>query len=112
MPLVEIKDFNASIDNKVFFDQPIKKNKKHMKNLSKYQKMVTTQQEIYWIFRIIKVAINLLVQIYQDKQIHVFLNKSILQEKQEMMVRQCSLSLKKQQKTILNFSLDSLIVKE
>ena len=61
IPLVEIKDFNASIDNKVFFHQPIKKNKKHMKNLSKYQKMVTTQQEIYWIFRIIKVAINLLV---------------------------------------------------
>ena len=24
MPLVEIKDFNALIDNKLFFDQPVK----------------------------------------------------------------------------------------
>ena len=31
MPLVEIKDFNASIDNKPFFDQPIKIKKKRMK---------------------------------------------------------------------------------
>ena len=34
MPLVEIKDFNALIDNKTFFDQPVK-NKKHKKNLLK-----------------------------------------------------------------------------
>ena len=26
------KDFNALIDNKLFFDQPVKKNKKHMKH--------------------------------------------------------------------------------
>ena len=41
MPLVEIKYFNA------FFDHPVKTNNKHMKNLLKYQKMMTTQQEIY-----------------------------------------------------------------
>ena len=46
MPLVEIKDFNALIDNKTFFDQPVKTNKR-MKNLSKCQEMVTIQQEIY-----------------------------------------------------------------
>ena len=34
MPLVQIKDFNALIDNKTLFDQPVK-NKKRMKNLSK-----------------------------------------------------------------------------
>ena len=28
MPLVEIKCFNALIDNKLFFDQPVKKNNK------------------------------------------------------------------------------------
>ena len=33
MPLVEIKDFDALIDNKPFFEQPVKKNKKRMKNL-------------------------------------------------------------------------------
>ena len=37
MSLVEIKDFNALIDNKPFFDQPVKKNKKRMKNLAKCQ---------------------------------------------------------------------------
>ena len=31
MSLVEIKDFNALIDDKPFFDQPVKTNKKRMK---------------------------------------------------------------------------------
>ena len=31
MPLVEIKDFDALIDNKPFFDQPVKTNQKHIK---------------------------------------------------------------------------------
>ena len=47
MPLVEIKDFNALIDNKPFFDQPVKASKKHLKNLLKCQIMITTQPEIY-----------------------------------------------------------------
>ena len=41
MSLVEIKDFNALISNKPFFDQTIKKrNKKRIKNLSKCQEMM------------------------------------------------------------------------
>ena len=47
MPLVEIKNFNALIDNKPFFNQPLKTNKKRMKNLLKCQEMMTIQQEIY-----------------------------------------------------------------
>ena len=47
MPLVEAKDFNALIDNKPFFDQPEKTNKKHIKNLLKCQETMTKQQEIY-----------------------------------------------------------------
>ena len=43
MPLGKIKDFNASVTNKPFFDQWVKK---HMKNLSKCQEMMTIQQEI------------------------------------------------------------------
>ena len=46
MPLVEIKDLNALINNKRFFDKPEKKNK-HMKKLLKCQEMMTIQQEIY-----------------------------------------------------------------
>ena len=45
MPLVEIKDFNALIDNKPIFDQ-LKTNKKRMKNVM-CQKVITIQQEIY-----------------------------------------------------------------
>ena len=47
MPLAKIKDFNALIDNKPFFNQPIKTNKKHMKNVLKYQEIMPMQQEIY-----------------------------------------------------------------
>ena len=46
MPLVEIKDFNALIDNKLFFDQPIN-NKENMKNLLKCQEILAIQQETY-----------------------------------------------------------------
>ena len=35
MPLLGIKDFNALNDNKLFFGQPVKKNKKRMENLLK-----------------------------------------------------------------------------
>ena len=47
MPLVEIKDFNALINDKPFFDQPVKSNKKRMKNFLKCQEMMAIQQEIY-----------------------------------------------------------------
>ena len=57
MPLVEINDFNALIDNKLFFDQPVKTNKKRVKNLLKCQEIMTMQQEIiidHW-YRFIKI---------------------------------------------------------
>ena len=41
MPQVEIKD------NKPLFHQPVKTNKKRMKNLPKYQETLTIQQETY-----------------------------------------------------------------
>ena len=46
MPLVEIKYFNTLVDNKLFFDQPVKCNKR-MNNLLKFQEMMTLQQGIY-----------------------------------------------------------------
>ena len=36
MSLVGLKYFNVLIDNKPFFGQPVKTNKKRMKNLSKF----------------------------------------------------------------------------
>ena len=41
---LEIKDFNALIDNKTFFDQPVKNKRNYMKNLSKCQKTTNIQQ--------------------------------------------------------------------
>ena len=42
--LVEMKDFNALIDNKPFFYQPGKTRKKRMANLWKCQEMITIQK--------------------------------------------------------------------
>ena len=62
MPLVEIKDFNALIDKKTFFDQPVKNKQEAYENILKCQEMMTKQQEIsyhhkyyktYW-YRFIK----------------------------------------------------------
>ena len=49
MPLFKIKDFNALIENKTFFGQPVRKQtrSKPMKNLLKFQEMMTIQQETY-----------------------------------------------------------------
>ena len=47
MPLLEIKNFNGLIDNKIFFDQPVKDNQENMKNLLRFQEMMTMQQETY-----------------------------------------------------------------
>ena len=48
MPLVENKDFNALIDNKLFLiSLKKKKNKKCMKILLKCKEMMSKQQEIY-----------------------------------------------------------------
>ena len=66
MPLAEIKDFNVLIHIKPFFDQPVKKNKKYEKSL-KYQELMTIQPETYLIVYTIKIMINLLLLIYQDK---------------------------------------------
>ena len=47
MTLVEIKDFNALIDNKPLFISQSKTNKKCMNNLSKCQEIMIMQHEIY-----------------------------------------------------------------
>ena len=50
MPLIETKNFDALIDNKPFFYQPVKKDKKRMKSLLKCQEMMAIQQETYFDF--------------------------------------------------------------
>ena len=47
MSLVEIKGFNALIDNKPFFDQPIKNKQEAYEKLIGMSRNDTIQQEIY-----------------------------------------------------------------
>ena len=47
MLLVEIKDFDALIDNKPFFDQSVKTNKRHMKNVLKCQEIMNSLDYLY-----------------------------------------------------------------
>ena len=47
MSLGEIKDFNALIDNKPFFDQLVRNNQEAYERLLKCQEMMTIQQGIY-----------------------------------------------------------------
>ena len=80
MPLVEIKDFNALIDNKPFFDEPVI-NKQEAYEI---QETMVTQLEISWNICMIKNIINLLILMF--------------------------FTAEKLQKTILNIFLGSLIV--
>ena len=69
MSLVEMKNVNALIKNKSFFDQPIKdKPETYEKPVEMLLKMII-QQEIYQIPNIIKITLNSFLQIDQDKQI-------------------------------------------
>ena len=47
MPVVEIKDLNALIENKPFFDQPVKIKQKAYEKLIEMSKILTTQEDIY-----------------------------------------------------------------
>ena len=104
MPLIEIKDFNALIKNKPFFDQSVMK---------KCQETMIIQQEIYQIICIIKNNVNSLAQIYQDKP-----NTSIPQQINfvEKLEEDDGVTMffiaEKKQNNILDFSLDPLIVTE
>ena len=47
MPLVEIKDFTALIDNKPFFDQPVKNKQEASEEHVKCQEIKIIQQETH-----------------------------------------------------------------
>ena len=88
MQLVIIKDFDALIVNKTFFEQPIKNKKnKHMKNSLKGQQTITIQQEAF----------------YRCKETQAFLNKLILLKKLKKMIVQRVFIAGKQQKIIQTF---------
>ena len=113
MPLVEIEDFNALIDNKPCVDHPVK-NKQEA-----YEKLIEiTKNDDY-------ATGNLLDHFYHQKYYKLIgidlsrqTNTSIPQQinftgkLEENDGATMIFIVEKQQKTILNFSLDSLIVTE
>ena len=113
MPLVEIKDFNTLIDNKSFFNQPVKNKQKV------YEKLTEMSRNDNYTTG------NLLDYLYHQKYYKLIgtdlsrqTNTSIPQqinfvEKLEEDDGATTIFIaEKQQKIILNFSLDSLIVTE
>ena len=49
LPNVKIKDFHVLIDGKSFFDMPVKNSEETYQQLLRWEKMMITQQVIYWI---------------------------------------------------------------
>ena len=49
VPNVQIKDFNVLIDEKSYFDMPIKNEKETQNKLLKWEETMITRQAIYWI---------------------------------------------------------------
>ena len=82
-----------------------------MKNLSKFHERITIQQETCWSTCNIKIVINSDSEIYQDKKIPLSLNKLISQKKLEENNGAITFFItEKQQKAILNFSSELLII--
>ena len=111
MSLVEIKDFNALIDNKPFFDQPVK-NKQEA-----YEKLIEMLNNDDYITG--KLLDYLYYQKYYkltgidlSRQTNTNISQQInfIGKLEEDNGATMFFIAEKQQKTILNFSLDSLIV--
>ena len=113
MPLVEIKDFNALVDNKPFFDQPVK-NKQEA-----YEKLIEMSRNNDYT------TVDLLDFSYHQNY-YKLIGIDLSQERNRSVPQQTNFTgkleeddgatmffiVEMQQKTSLNFSLDSLILTE
>ena len=113
MPLVEIKDFNALIDNKPFFDRPVKSKQET------YEKLIEISRNDDYTIK------NLLDYLYHQKY-YKLIGIDLSRQTNTNIPQQINFVGKleeddggtmffiaeKQQETVLNFSLDSLVVTE
>ena len=113
MPLVEIKDFNAFINNKPSFDQPVKSKKETSEKLIEMSRNddCTTGNLLDYLYhqnyyKLIGIDLSRQTNASIPQQIN-FTGKLEEDDGATMFF-----IAEKQQKTILNFSLDSLIVTE
>ena len=61
MLLVEIKDFNFLVDNKPFFDRPVKDKQEAYEKVVEMSRNDDIQKGTYYTICIIKIIINLMV---------------------------------------------------
>ena len=113
MPLVEIKDFNALIDNKPLFDQPVKNEQERYENIFELSinDDYTTGNLLDYLYhqnyyKLLGIDLSRQTNTNIPQQIN-FTGKSEEDNGATMFF-----IAEKQQKTILNFSLDLLIVTE
>ena len=112
MPLVEIIDFNALIDNKPVFDQPVKSKQAYEKHIKMSRNNDDTRRNLldylYHQNYYKRIGINLSRQTNTNIPLQINFIAKLEGDSRAVM----SFVSEKQQKTILNFSLDLLIVTE
>ena len=95
------------------FHQPVKNKQEVYEKLIEMSKMMIIQQDIFWILCITKIIINLLLQIYQGKKYINIPQKINFTGKWEEDDSATMLFVaERQQRAILNFSLQLLIISE
>ena len=112
MPLVEIIDFNALTDNKPVFDQPVKSKQAYEKHIKMSRNNDDTRRNLldylYHQNYYKRIGINLSRQTNTNIPQQINFIAKLEGDSRAVM----SFVSEKQQKTILNFSLDLLIVTE
>ena len=113
MPLLEIKDFNAFIDNKPFFDQLVKNKQEVYENLTKMSRNddYTTGNLLDYLYHQ-KYYKLIGIDLSRQKNTSISQQNNFVEKLGEDDGATMFFIAEKQPKTILNFSLDSLIVTE
>ena len=113
MSLVEIKDFNTLIDNKPFFNQPVKNKQKVYEKLAEMSRNdnYTTGNLLHYLYH---QKYYKLIGIDLSRQTNTSIPQQMnfVEKLEEDNGATMIFIAEKQQKIILNFSLDSLIVTE
>ena len=113
MPLVEIKEFNALVDNKPFFDQPVKNKQETYENLVEMSRIngYATGNLLDYLYH---QNYCKLIGIDSSSQTNTSIPQRInfTEKLEEDDGATMFFITEKQQKTILNFSLESIIVAE
>ena len=112
MSSVEMKDFNALVDNKSFFDQPVKNKQEASEKLiemSRNDNYITRNLLDYFYHQNCYKPIG--IDLSRQTNMNIPQQISYAGKLEEDNGQQCFFA-EKQEKTILNFSSDSLIVTE